>query len=70
MSRPFRYPWPASRVGRDEMALLYAARKTSPVPTTITEQLVRAIQAQFGHLVTQPDDAGQEERETPLRPAA
>ena len=70
MSRPYRYPWPASRVGRTEIALLYAARECSPERKPITVLIAQAIQAQFGHLVNQPDDAGQAERETPLRPAA
>lgn len=35
MSRPFRYPRPASRAGRDEMSLLYAARENSPTPTIV-----------------------------------
>lgn len=70
MQRPYHYPWPASAIGREEMALLYLARESSPDRTTITELVARAVRAQYGHLAIKPEPTGEPERETPLRPAA
>lgn len=70
MSRPYRYPWPASCIGHDEMALLHAARESSPDRTTITELVARAIRAQYSQLASQPEPSIKPERNTTLRPAA
>ena len=70
MSPPFRYPWPASAIGKGEMSLLYIARESSPDRTTITELVARAIRVQYGHLARQTETIGAPERETALRPAA
>ena len=70
MQRPYHYPWPASAIGREEMALLYLARESSPDRTTITELVARAVRAQYGHVAIKPEPSGEPERETPLRPAA
>ncbi len=70
MHRPYRYPWPASAIGKGEMSLLYLARESSPDRTAITELVARAIRAQYGHVAIKPEPSGEPERETPLRPAA
>ena len=70
MQRPYHYPWPASAIGREEMALLYLARESSPDRTTITELVARAVRAQYGRVAIKPEPSGEPERETPLRPAA
>ena len=66
----YTYAWPASKLTPADMRLLHAARESHPEHLPITVLIAQAIRAQFGHLVNQPDDAGQAERETPLRPAA
>ena len=70
MPQSFRYPWPASAIGKGEMSLLYLARESSPDRTAITELIVRAIQAQYGHLAIKPEPTSKPEQETTLRPAA
>lgn len=70
MPQSFRYPWPASAIGKEEMALLYIARESSPHKTSITELVARAVRAQYGHVAIKPEPSGVPERETPLRPAA
>lgn len=42
-----RYPWPASRLGADEMALLFRARQAAPCRTTITALLAQAVRLAF-----------------------
>ena len=50
----YRYPWPASAVGPEEMAMLYLACKSSQEGrSTITELLAEAVRAQYGHLADQ-----------------
>ena len=70
MSSPFRYPWPASCLGADDMALLFAARESSTTPTTITRLIRDAVRTVYGHLASHPELSSETERETPLRPAA
>lgn len=64
------YPWPASAIGKGEMSLLYLARESSPDRTAITELIVRAIQAQYGHLAIKPEPSSESGQESILRPAA
>lgn len=70
MPCPYRYPWPSSQLSAADMRLLHDARESRPDHLPITVLVAQAIRAQFGHLVNQPDDAGQAEREASLRPAA
>jgi hypothetical protein len=42
------YPWPASAISEDEMALLYRAREASVKHMPITELLRRAITEVYG----------------------
>jgi hypothetical protein len=42
-----RYPWPASRLGPEEMALLFLARQKAPCRTTITALLAQAVRLAF-----------------------
>lgn len=46
----YRYPWPASALTRDEMALLYFARENSNPRIPITQLIAEAVRAQYGHL--------------------
>ena len=50
----YRYPWPASALTRDEMAMLYHARERSPVRVPITELIAEAVRAAYGPGVTVP----------------
>ena len=47
MSRKYRYPWPASAITQEEMALLYQARETGP-RMPITRLITRAIRETYG----------------------
>ncbi len=44
----YRYPWPASAIGKEEMAMLYQARESSPTRMTISSLLSRAVRQQYG----------------------
>jgi len=44
----FRYPWPASSLSRDEMALLYNARERSPGRVPITQLIAEAVRVAYG----------------------
>jgi len=70
MTPGYRYPWPSSAIGKEEMALLYLARESSPGKTAITELVARAVRAQYGHLAIKPEPSSEPERATSLRPAA
>ena len=50
MPRPdvYRYPWPASAITPDEMALLYQARESGPTRQPITQLIARAIRRTYG----------------------
>jgi len=39
-----RYPWPASALSRDHMAMLFQAREQDPKRTPISRLIARAIQ--------------------------
>lgn len=56
-SSQFRYPWPASRLTRQEMATLYIARERSPNNTPITDLVAAAVRQVYGH--TQADSPQQ-----------
>ena len=43
----FRYPWPASALTSDEMALLYHARERSPHRIPITQLIREAVRFAF-----------------------
>ncbi|HPT26867.1 MAG TPA: hypothetical protein PLZ95_10645, partial [Bryobacteraceae bacterium] len=59
----YRYPWPASAVGPEEMAMLYLARESSQEGrATITELLAEAARAQYGHLADQSQLTTQPQR--------
>lgn len=47
MSRPFKYPWPASAISPEEMSLLYQARETGP-RMPITRLIARAVRQTYG----------------------
>lgn len=47
MSRPFKYPWPASAISPEEMSLLYRAREAEP-RQPITRLIARAIRQTYG----------------------
>ena len=44
---PFRYPWPASALTRDEMTLLYHTRERSPDHIPITQLIREAVRFAF-----------------------
>ena len=44
----YRYPWPASALSRDEMAMLYHARERSPGRVFITQLIAEAVRAAYG----------------------
>ena len=50
----FRYPWPASRLSPDEMALLYHARECSPGRVPITQLIAEAVRSAYGPGVAIP----------------
>ena len=50
----FRYPWPASALSRDEMAMLHCARERSPSRVPITQLIAEAVRAAYGPGVTVP----------------
>ena len=43
----YRYPWPASALTRDDMALLYYARERSPDRIPITQLIREAVRVAF-----------------------
>lgn len=53
----FRYPWPASRITRDEMTLLYNARERSPSRVPITQLIAEAVRAAYGLGVAVPSSS-------------
>ena len=50
----YRYPWPASALTPDEMALLYHARERSPGRVPITQLIAEAVRAAYGPGVAVP----------------
>ena len=48
----FRYPWPASALSRDEMAMLYHARSLGRIP--ITRLIAEAVRTVYGPGVAVP----------------
>lgn len=45
-----RYPWPASAVTPQDMALLHQARESSPPRVPITQLIAMAIRTQYGQV--------------------
>ena len=43
----FRYPWPASALSRDEMAMVHHARECSPGHIPITQLIREAVRVAF-----------------------
>ena len=43
-----KYPWPASSITPEDMALLYAVRECGPQKLPITELLARAVRETYG----------------------
>ena len=54
------YPWPASGITEQEMALLYEARESAPKRVPITELLRRAVQEVYGRQAGEGEDSGEE----------
>ena len=50
----YRYPWPASALTRDEMAMLHRARERSPGRVPITQLIAEAVRAAYGPGVAVP----------------
>jgi len=46
--KPYRYPWPASALDAEDMALLYEARETDPKRKPINQLIREAVQAMYG----------------------
>ena len=46
--KPYRYPWPASALKAEDMALLYRAREADPGHRPITQLIREAVQAMYG----------------------
>ena len=64
MTPGYRYPWPAAAIGKEEMALLFSARESSPEPTTITRLIAEAVRLVYGqsnaHAENQPSKESNE----------
>ena len=69
MTRPYRYPWPASKLTPADMKLLHAVRESRPDRPPITQLLAEAVRAQYGHLAAHPEQVAQPEYK-PRLPAA
>ena len=50
----YRYPWPASALTREELAMLYHARESSPGRVPITQLIAKAVRAAYGPGVSVP----------------
>ena len=48
MSRVYHYPWPASALTGDEMAMLYHFRESHPDRIPITRLIADAVRAAYG----------------------
>ena len=44
----YRYPWPASKISPDDMAMLHRARERSPGRVPITQLIAEAVRAAYG----------------------
>jgi hypothetical protein len=58
-----RYPWPASGVGNDEMAILHAVRESSRPRVPISELIKQAIRKTYGQVQTAQPEPQPEERQ-------
>ena len=56
-----KYPWPSSKLGHAEMAILHAVREASDTYQPITKLIARAVRETYGnqvsHMNNQPKDA-------------
>ena len=50
----YKYPWPASALTPDEMAMLFYARERSPGRVFITQLIAEAVRAAYGLGVAVP----------------
>ena len=50
----YRYPWPASAILPDDMAMLHRARERSPGRVPITRLIAEAVRAAYGPGVVVP----------------
>ena len=66
----YRYPWPASALTHDEMAMLFLARESNPDRIPITRLIADAVRAQYGHLAHPLETSTPSKQESLLRPAA
>lgn len=61
----YRYPWPASAITPDEMAILHAAREASRPRVPISRLIARAVRETYGQVTAtaRPDMQPQSERQ-------
>lgn len=48
MKPTYRYPWPASALSEEDMAILYHTRESDPERKPITQLIREAVQAMYG----------------------
>jgi len=65
-----QYPWPASRLGAEEMALLFRARQAAPCRTTITALLAQAVRLAFSGVGDDSQSTGIESKVVEVSRAA
>ncbi len=70
MSQSFRYPWPASALGPDEMAMLHRRRESLRERTPITQLIAEAVRAAYGTVADISQSPQEPPLDVPLRPAA
>ena len=54
--KPYRYPWPASALNQEDMAVLYHARESDPERKPITLLIREAVQAMYGQKNQQQEE--------------
>jgi len=47
----YRYPWPASAIGRRDMELLHAVRESTSPRVPITRLIAEAVNATYGQAI-------------------
>jgi hypothetical protein len=50
----YRYPWPASALGREDMELLHAVRENTSPRVPITKLIALAVESTYGQDQTRP----------------
>ena len=58
-----RYPWPASAITPDDMALLHRVRESSPKRQPITRLIAQAVHEAYGHLASTASTTAQPAQE-------